>query len=192
MLKRKPGIYWRICWCVIIPVALLVVFVYFIVTLEELTYEGRSYPTYIIRKSSLLRSKRQNFDKSEKKLLKFFTNLDVYLIFSVGMGNTWNRSHTTTNLVLGWGTQTAKYRRLETGTKKIIEKISNLLLLLFNSNIHHLYFQAVKSLFLHDNWGPRDSKKSKRWQEFKAETKQNKKLKDRSWIVEKLCILTGR
>ncbi|KAJ8957365.1 hypothetical protein NQ318_004844, partial [Aromia moschata] len=48
MLKRKAGAYWRICWCVVTPLILITVFFYFIATLEELTYEGKSYPTNII------------------------------------------------------------------------------------------------------------------------------------------------
>ncbi|CAH0564756.1 unnamed protein product [Brassicogethes aeneus] len=48
MLKRRPGPYWRICWAIVIPVALIFVFVYFLVTLEELKYEEKSYPHYII------------------------------------------------------------------------------------------------------------------------------------------------
>ncbi|RZC33029.1 sodium-dependent nutrient amino acid transporter 1, partial [Asbolus verrucosus] len=48
MLKKKPGIYWRICWSVIIPIVLVTVFVYFLVTLEELTYEDKQYPKNII------------------------------------------------------------------------------------------------------------------------------------------------
>lgn len=48
MSKRKPGPYWRICWAVIIPIVLITVFVYFVITLEELKYEDKSYPGYII------------------------------------------------------------------------------------------------------------------------------------------------
>ncbi|KAJ8986156.1 hypothetical protein NQ317_005629 [Molorchus minor] len=48
MLKRKTGPYWRICWCLLIPMILITVFFYFIFTLEELTYEGRSYPIHVI------------------------------------------------------------------------------------------------------------------------------------------------
>ena len=48
MSKRKPGPYWRICWAVIIPAVLITVFVYFVVTLEELTYEDQSYPFHVI------------------------------------------------------------------------------------------------------------------------------------------------
>nr|ALE20589.1 nutrient amino acid trasporter 2 [Leptinotarsa decemlineata] len=38
MTKKKVGIYWRISWGIITPVLLLVIFVYFLVTLKPLTY----------------------------------------------------------------------------------------------------------------------------------------------------------
>lgn len=50
MLKRKPGIYWRFCWGILIPVVLIFVFGYFIATLEPLKYESKQYPPDIIGK----------------------------------------------------------------------------------------------------------------------------------------------
>ncbi|KAL1497742.1 hypothetical protein ABEB36_008648 [Hypothenemus hampei] len=38
MTNHRPGIYWRLCWGIIMPVLLLVIFVYFVVTLPTLTY----------------------------------------------------------------------------------------------------------------------------------------------------------
>lgn len=38
MTKRKVGIYWKICWGILMPALLIVIFVYFIVTLKPLTY----------------------------------------------------------------------------------------------------------------------------------------------------------
>lgn len=63
MLKRKPGVYWRICWACIIPIVLLMVFIYFLITLEELTYESKPYPAYVIGKVS-------EGSKNEKIILK--------------------------------------------------------------------------------------------------------------------------
>lgn len=48
MTKHKPGPYWRICWAVFIPVMLVVVLVYFLATLEPLTYNNKEYPTKIL------------------------------------------------------------------------------------------------------------------------------------------------
>jgi hypothetical protein len=48
MSKKKPGPYWRICWAIMIPIVLVTVFVYFIATLEELTYEDNEYPAHVI------------------------------------------------------------------------------------------------------------------------------------------------
>lgn len=48
MVKRKPGVYWRICWAVVVPIVMLTVFIYFLVTLEQLTYENKDYPTKVI------------------------------------------------------------------------------------------------------------------------------------------------
>ncbi|XP_060521687.1 sodium-dependent nutrient amino acid transporter 1-like isoform X2 [Cylas formicarius] len=48
MLKRKTNFYWRICWCLLIPITLIAVFFYFVTTIQELTYEDKSYPTRVI------------------------------------------------------------------------------------------------------------------------------------------------
>ncbi|CAG9774078.1 unnamed protein product [Ceutorhynchus assimilis] len=48
MTKRKPGIYWRICWGVLIPMVLFFVLGYFLITFEPLQYEKRDYPSKII------------------------------------------------------------------------------------------------------------------------------------------------
>ncbi|XP_015434043.1 PREDICTED: sodium-dependent nutrient amino acid transporter 1-like [Dufourea novaeangliae] len=44
MLKRRPSMYWRLCWAVITPVLLAVILVYTLATLRPLTYSGISYP----------------------------------------------------------------------------------------------------------------------------------------------------
>jgi len=38
MTNHKPGIYWRVCWGLIMPVLLVVIFIYFLATLPTLTY----------------------------------------------------------------------------------------------------------------------------------------------------------
>ncbi|XP_049819193.1 sodium-dependent nutrient amino acid transporter 1 isoform X2 [Aethina tumida] len=48
MLKRRPGAYFRICWGLLVPIILIFVLFYFLITLDDLTYEGNSYPNYII------------------------------------------------------------------------------------------------------------------------------------------------
>ncbi|ERL91033.1 hypothetical protein D910_08375, partial [Dendroctonus ponderosae] len=47
MTKRKPGIYWRVCWCLVIPLVLICVLVYFLVTFEPLKYESKDFPVKI-------------------------------------------------------------------------------------------------------------------------------------------------
>ncbi|KAG7209784.1 hypothetical protein KM043_011402 [Ampulex compressa] len=44
MLKRRPSIYWRICWSIITPVLLIAILIYTIVNLQPLTYSGILYP----------------------------------------------------------------------------------------------------------------------------------------------------
>ncbi|GBP42003.1 Sodium-dependent nutrient amino acid transporter 1 [Eumeta japonica] len=44
MLGLKPSIYWRICWAIVTPVIMIAVFMYEIVTTDELTYGGVVYP----------------------------------------------------------------------------------------------------------------------------------------------------
>ncbi|XP_066159041.1 sodium-dependent nutrient amino acid transporter 1-like isoform X4 [Euwallacea fornicatus] len=48
MTKRKPGFYWRFCWCIIIPVVLIFVLSYFLINYEPLQYENKEYPSNII------------------------------------------------------------------------------------------------------------------------------------------------
>ncbi|CAK9801909.1 Sodium-dependent nutrient amino acid transporter 1 [Anthophora plagiata] len=44
MLNRKPSSYWRICWFLVTPLILLVIFFYTVATLSPLTYGGKGYP----------------------------------------------------------------------------------------------------------------------------------------------------
>ncbi|XP_050306156.1 sodium-dependent nutrient amino acid transporter 1-like isoform X2 [Anthonomus grandis grandis] len=49
MTGHKPGIYWRFCWGIIMPILLVVIFVYFVATLKPLTYgEHLLYPPGIL------------------------------------------------------------------------------------------------------------------------------------------------
>lgn len=36
MLKRRLGLYWRVCWGVVTPLVLIVIFIYFLCSLERL------------------------------------------------------------------------------------------------------------------------------------------------------------
>ncbi|XP_033366390.1 sodium-dependent nutrient amino acid transporter 1-like [Bombus vosnesenskii] len=44
MLDRKASSYWRICWFLLTPLILILIFFYTVVTLSPLTYGGREYP----------------------------------------------------------------------------------------------------------------------------------------------------
>ncbi|XP_071869904.1 sodium-dependent nutrient amino acid transporter 1 [Bombus fervidus] len=44
MLDRKTSSYWRICWFLLTPLILILIFFYTVVTLSPLTYGGRGYP----------------------------------------------------------------------------------------------------------------------------------------------------
>ncbi|XP_050305970.1 sodium-dependent nutrient amino acid transporter 1-like [Anthonomus grandis grandis] len=48
MTKNKPGVYWRICWLILVPIVLILVLIYFLVTFEALTYEKKEFPANII------------------------------------------------------------------------------------------------------------------------------------------------
>nr|AEE62074.1 unknown [Dendroctonus ponderosae] len=50
MTNHKPGIYWRLCWGLIMPVLLVTIFIYFVATLPVLTYGiyGNPYPDGIL------------------------------------------------------------------------------------------------------------------------------------------------
>lgn len=45
MLKKKTGLYWRICWGIITPASMFAIFFYFVITWTPLTYQGRDFPT---------------------------------------------------------------------------------------------------------------------------------------------------
>jgi solute carrier family 6 amino acid transporter-like protein 5/7/9/14 len=44
MLKRKTGLYWRLCWKYITPTMMISIFLYFVWTWKPLTYQGYEYP----------------------------------------------------------------------------------------------------------------------------------------------------
>ncbi|XP_036347528.1 sodium-dependent nutrient amino acid transporter 1-like [Rhagoletis pomonella] len=47
MTNRKVSIYWRLCWGIITPILLAVIFIYSLVVMEPLTYATWSYPTSV-------------------------------------------------------------------------------------------------------------------------------------------------
>lgn len=44
MLNRKTSSYWRICWFLITPLILIIIFLYTVATLSPLTYGDKKYP----------------------------------------------------------------------------------------------------------------------------------------------------
>ncbi|CAH1984394.1 unnamed protein product [Acanthoscelides obtectus] len=45
MTKKKVGIYWRVCWAILMPVLLILIYIYFIFTQKPLVYgDNKSYP----------------------------------------------------------------------------------------------------------------------------------------------------
>lgn len=44
MLSKKAGIYWRLCWCIIIPITLITIFIYTLIEMEPLTYGDVELP----------------------------------------------------------------------------------------------------------------------------------------------------
>ncbi|KAG7209785.1 hypothetical protein KM043_011403 [Ampulex compressa] len=45
MLDRKVNVYWRICWFIITPSLLIIIFIYTVATVSPLTYAGKHFPT---------------------------------------------------------------------------------------------------------------------------------------------------
>lgn len=43
-IGRKPSFYWRICWLVLAPVSMILVFVYQMATMETVSYSGLEFP----------------------------------------------------------------------------------------------------------------------------------------------------
>ncbi|XP_037087499.1 sodium-dependent nutrient amino acid transporter 1-like [Pollicipes pollicipes] len=48
MIKTRPNIYWKFCWSIFIPIALLGIFVYSIIKMEPLRYGKVEYPPIAI------------------------------------------------------------------------------------------------------------------------------------------------
>ncbi|KAF7996892.1 hypothetical protein HCN44_002538 [Aphidius gifuensis] len=44
MMKKRPSIYWRLCWAIATPLLLGIILIYTIITLTPLTYSGIYYP----------------------------------------------------------------------------------------------------------------------------------------------------
>lgn len=44
MTKKKVAVYWRICWSIITPTLLIVIFIYFLITTSRLKYGEHDYP----------------------------------------------------------------------------------------------------------------------------------------------------
>lgn len=45
MTGRHVTFYWRICWFLLAPLTMTIVFIYSTITMESLTYAGEKYPT---------------------------------------------------------------------------------------------------------------------------------------------------
>lgn len=45
MLRKKVGIYWRVCWKLITPGMLIAILIYSLIEMKQLTYKGVKYPT---------------------------------------------------------------------------------------------------------------------------------------------------
>ncbi|XP_033214229.1 sodium-dependent nutrient amino acid transporter 1-like [Belonocnema kinseyi] len=45
MLQKQPSIYWRLCWFLITPMMLIIIFLYTVVMMKALTYGSIPYPT---------------------------------------------------------------------------------------------------------------------------------------------------
>lgn len=81
MLKRKTGMYWRICWRVITPFIMISVFLYFLWTWMPIDYQGYQY------------SSGMHGQNNSLKLNKFLT---IFISFWVVDLIAW--ASTTTNL----------------------------------------------------------------------------------------------
>ena len=53
MLDIELGIYWKFCWGYLIPISLTFFFVYFIITMEPLTYGGLAFPDMALSKFTM-------------------------------------------------------------------------------------------------------------------------------------------
>ena len=54
MLGTRPGIYWRICWSIVTPLFMIIVFLYTIATYVQPTYDGLVFPNYALSEYIIL------------------------------------------------------------------------------------------------------------------------------------------
>lgn len=68
MTKRHIGFYWRICWAIITPLCMIFLFVYALISYENPTYAGKTFPEEYYGEIPLF-----FFSSSKKKtIIKFF------------------------------------------------------------------------------------------------------------------------
>lgn len=52
MIGRNPGLYWRVCWGIITPIAMIIILLYTFVSFTPLTYRNHVYPDQYYGESS--------------------------------------------------------------------------------------------------------------------------------------------
>lgn len=45
MTNKRPFVFWRICWVFLTPILLCTIFIYFMISLDPLSYNNEYYPT---------------------------------------------------------------------------------------------------------------------------------------------------
>lgn len=54
MLNRRPSLYWKICWGLVTPVFMIIIFLYSIFSFKPLTYNGKAFPEVVMSKNLFL------------------------------------------------------------------------------------------------------------------------------------------
>ena len=91
MLDIELGIYWKFCWGYLIPISLTFFFVYFIITMEPLTYGGLPFPDMALSKFTMARIFKFCPDIIRKVLISVDRTfckmyLKIFLIFFTDAG----------------------------------------------------------------------------------------------------------
>lgn len=46
MMNRKTGLYWRLCWNLLMPLLLISILLYTFITYEQLKYDDKAFPSW--------------------------------------------------------------------------------------------------------------------------------------------------
>lgn len=82
MLNRRLSVFWRLCWSIVTPGIILIIFLYTIVDLQKLKYNNSFYPESAYGESLAA----ADVPKESRSLNTFFLNTVIgWILFSIAV-----------------------------------------------------------------------------------------------------------